>query len=266
MTLAVATYPVLFRQLLNLSDPAGRTEVPAQKEIRNNVAFIGQTRNLLRSTSTIHHYEDGFVLTETLKDTLYATGNSSLKPIAEVSKTLGTADYWKMVVIIFIMVVYVTMAYGPIAAFLVELFPTRIRYTSISLPYHIGDGVLGGLAPFIAVLLSTTGHAGKLTGLLYPTLIIGLCVIIGAIYIQGRRVFDPIKRALGVVWMLLGPVALFYLVKTAVSEIARNPITSTRVQWGAFVIIFIPIAIGLVIFGYYGLKGEYGHKTGSGEI
>ena len=277
MALSVATYPLLFKQLLNLSDPAGRTEVPAQKEIRNNVAFIGQTRNLLRSTSTIHHYEDGFVLTETLKDTLYATGNSSLKPIAEVSKTLGTADYWKMVVIIFIMVVYVTMACGPIAAFLVELFPTRIRYTSMSLPYHIGNGVFGGLAPFIAVLLTTMGHAGKLTGLLYPTLIVGLCVLIGALYLVPRssagtasvrryRSFDPIKRALGAVWMLLGPIALFYLVKTAISEIARNPIPSTRIHWSTFVIIFIPIAIGLVIFGYYAIKGEYVHKTGSGEI
>jgi len=262
MALSVATYPFLFKQMLSLSDTAGHTEVPAAKEIRNNVAFIGKTRNVLRSTATIHHFEDGFVLTETKKDTLYAAGNTSLKPIMEVSKSFGTADYWKIVAIIFIMVVYVTMVYGPIAAFLVELFPTRIRYTSMSLPYHIGNGVFGGLTPFIAVLLSTMVHSSSLTGLWYPMLIIGLCLVIGAIYIQGSRLIDVIKRALGVVWMLLGPVALFFLVKTALSEIARNPAPSTKVQWSTFVIIFIPIAVGLVIFGYYALTGEYTAEEG----
>jgi len=139
--------------------------------------------------------------------------------------------------------------------------------------------VFGGLTPFIAVLLTTMGHSHKFTGLLYPTLVIGLCVIIGAIYLNvrqsdasdnvsrlpeksnvgfgGRRILDPLKKAFGVVWILLGPVALYFLVKTAISEIARNPIPSTRIQWCTFVIIFIPIAVGLVLFGYYALKGEY---------
>jgi hypothetical protein len=266
MALSVTTYPFLFQQLLNLSDPAARTEVAAAKEIRNNVAFVGKTRNMLRSTSTIHHYEDGFVLTETKKDTLYAAGNTSLKSVTEVSKTLGTGDYIKMVVILFIMVLYVTMVYGPIAAFLVELFPTRIRYTSMSLPYHIGNGVFGGLTPFIAVLLTTMGHSSKLTGLLYPALVIGLSVIIGALYIKGRSFLNPVRRALGVVWMLLGPVALFFLLKTAVSEIVRNPLPSTKIQWSTFVIIFIPIAVGLVLFGYYALKGEYSTEESPGAV
>jgi len=257
MVLSVATYPLLFQQLLNLSDPAGRTEVPAAKEIRSNVAYIGKTRNILRSTSTIHHYEDGFVLTETKKDTVYATGNTSLTSITEVSKSLGTGDYIRMIFIIFVMVVYVTMVSGPIAAILVELFPTRIHYASLSLPYHIGNGVFGGLAPFIAVLLTTMGHAGKLTGLLYPTLIVGLCTLIGALYIRSSRGLDPLKKVLGIIWILLGPVALYYLIKTAIAEIALKPTPGTRIQWSAFVIITIPIAVGLVIFGYYALKGEY---------
>jgi MFS family permease len=296
MLLAVATYPLLFRQMLNLSDSAGRTEMPAQKEIRNNVEFIGNNHNLLRSTTTIHHYEDGFVLNETLKDTLYAAGNSSLKPTSEISKSLGAGDFIKMVIIIFIMVVFVTMVYGPIAAFLVELFPTRMPTTSMSLSYHIGNGVFGGLAPFIAVLLSTTGHASQLSGLLYPTVVIGLCVIIGALYVYvrrpssdlirhspsrsepsvpasepvvrsgGKRTLDVLKKGLGIIWIVLAPVTLFFLLKTAIAEIDRNPILSTKIQWSAFVIIYIPIAVGLVLFGYYALKGAYVHKTGSNEI
>jgi predicted Na+-dependent transporter len=68
-----------------------------------------------------------------------------------------------------------------------------------------------------------------------------------------------IKRYSGIVWMLLGPVAIYYLLQTALSEIARKPLLDTKIQWGVFVIVFIPIAIGMVIFGYFALKGEYDH-------
>ncbi len=60
---------------------------------------------------------------------------------------------WVLGFCVFIQVIYVTMVYGPIAAFLVELFPTKIRYTSMSLPYHIGNGVFGGLVPIIGLTL-----------------------------------------------------------------------------------------------------------------
>jgi hypothetical protein len=78
----------------------------------------------------------------------------------------------------FLMILFVTMAYAPIAAFLVELFPTKIRYTSMSLPYHIGNGVFGGLVPFIATLLSTSFAADPLVGLWYPIGVAALCFII----------------------------------------------------------------------------------------
>ncbi|HEX9513515.1 MAG TPA: MFS transporter [Puia sp.] len=187
MALAVVTYPFLFRQLLDISDTAHRTELTAQKEIKSSVAFIGRTPNLIRTATTLTHYEGELVLASTKKDTLYANGSSSLKPETRIAKTLGTGDYLKMVLILFIMILYVTMVYGPIAAFLVELFPTRIRYTSMSLPYHIGNGVFGGLTPFIATLLATTFSGGnKLVGLWYPILVAGVCVVIGALYIPSR--------------------------------------------------------------------------------
>lgn len=68
---------------------------------------------------------------------------------------------------------------------------------------------------------------------------------------------NALKKALGVVWIILGPVALYYLFKTAASEIARKPVIDTKIQWGVFIIVFIPIAIGIMIFGYYAIKGEY---------
>lgn len=78
---------------------------------------------------------------------------------------------------------------------------------------------------------------------------------------------NTIKQYAGIIWMLMGPVAIYYLIKTAAAEIAKNPLIDTKIQWGVFVIIFIPIAIGLVIFGYYALKGEYDHlPKSSAEI
>jgi hypothetical protein len=84
------------------------------------------------------------------------------------------------------MIIFVTMAYGPIAAFLVELFPTKIRYTSMSLPYHIGNGVFGGLVPFIATLLATTFVKDPLVGLWYPIGVAALCFVIGALYLSNK--------------------------------------------------------------------------------
>ncbi len=93
---------------------------------------------------------------------------------------------WKFIFLVWIMIVFVTMAYGPIAAFLVELFPTKIRYTSMSLPYHIGNGVFGGLVPFIATLLATTFTNDPLVGLWYPIGVAALCFIIGALYLSNK--------------------------------------------------------------------------------
>ena len=100
--------------------------------------------------------------------------------------TLSNELYWKFVGLVFLLIFYVTMVYGPIAAFLVELFPTRIRYTSMSLPYHIGNGVFGGLVPFIGLLLSTSFPENPLVGLWYPITITALCLVIGVLYLDNK--------------------------------------------------------------------------------
>jgi len=74
-----------------------------------------------------------------------------------------------------------------------------------------------------------------------------------------------LRRILGLVWIALGPLAIFYLVKTAREEIVRKPVLDTRIQWGVFIVVFIPIAIGLMIFGYYAWKGEYESMPEEGQ-
>ena len=91
-----------------------------------------------------------------------------------------------LVALVSFQMLFGTMTYGPLAAFLVELFPTRIRYTAMSLPYHLGIGVLGGLTPLIAsALVAQTGN--NYMGLAYPIIIAVATVIIGAAFIREKR-------------------------------------------------------------------------------
>jgi predicted Na+-dependent transporter len=74
---------------------------------------------------------------------------------------------------------------------------------------------------------------------------------------------NSLKRFAGIIWILLGPFAIYYLVKTAMSEISKKPVMDTKIQWAVFIIVFLPIVIGIIIFGYYALKGEYDSLPGS---
>lgn len=187
MLLAVATYPLLFEGLLSIPGLEGRAEITGQKEIRSTMTFIGKgSRDLLHTSATISHYEGGLTVTQTQTDTVYAGGRVAGKSLLSESRTVSGADYWKMVGILFLLVFYVTMVYGPIAAFLVELFPARIRYTSISLPYHLGNGTFGGLTPFIATLLTVMYPGHALAGLWYPMGVSAVCLVIAAIYIPRK--------------------------------------------------------------------------------
>jgi MFS family permease len=187
MFLAIVTYRPLFNQLFSISDTTNKKELVTRNEIKTKLVPIGNTGNSLRTVTSTRHYKEGIRLVEAKTDTLYAdAGKITLKPDIKTSKLLNDENYRMMVIIIFIMVLYVTMVYGPIAAFLVELFPTKIRYTSMSLPYHIGNGVFGGLTPFIATLLTTIYTGDKLVGLYYPIIIAVVCLVIGTLYISNK--------------------------------------------------------------------------------
>src|SRR5512136_1459283 len=85
------------------------------------------------------------------------------------------------------MVIYVTMVYGPIAAFLVEMFPTKIRYTSMSLPYHIGNGWFGGMLPLLTTaVVAATGNIYN--GLWYPIIVSVIPLVIGLVFLRAKGV------------------------------------------------------------------------------
>jgi MFS family permease len=101
-----------------------------------------------------------------------------------------------LILLVFIQVLYVCLGYGPIAAYLIEAFPAKVRYTSLSLPYHIGNGVFGGLLPFIGLsLCAATGNI--YAGLYYPMIVAGVTFVVGSLLLKethGRRIWDEVQQ------------------------------------------------------------------------
>src|SRR6202046_5287210 len=154
------------------------TYIPIYKAMEraagNNVVTVKSTRN--KVTGAIS-------LTAMTSDATGAQG-----PVKEATKP----DTTMLVLLIFIQVLYVGLVYGPIAAYLIEAFPAKIRYASLSLPYHIGNGVFGGLLPLIGLWAGPA--TGKIyAGLYYPMIVAGLTFIVGSLLLKethGNRIWD----------------------------------------------------------------------------
>lgn len=127
--------------------------------------------------------------------------------MAPAITTLSPSRAAGLVALLFLQMVYVAMVYGPIAAYLVELFPTSIRYTSMSLPYHIGNGWFGGFLPLIATALTTSAwartHLGEnamYAGLAYPIVVCVMTCVVGGLFIRetkDHRIDTPFREAAG---------------------------------------------------------------------
>jgi MFS family permease len=135
------------------------------------------------------------------------TGEPKLTPVTEVLDpannfirtvpvTSANPDIPMLILLVFIQIIFVTMVYAPIAAYLVEAFPAKIRYTSMSLPYHIGNGVFGGLMPTIGlVACAWTGNV--YAGLIYPIIVAATTFVIGWFFLpetHGHRIWDEIRE------------------------------------------------------------------------
>lgn len=180
MLLAVFLYRPIYKQMYGTADLSSKVEMQGSESITRNTSFSAD-RDTIRVITTSRSFTDGTTLSEIRK-------TSSKKDVKEDVKkqvTLNNSGFWYIVFLVFVQIVLVTMVYGPIAAFLVELFPTRIRYTSMSLPYHIGNGVFGGLTPFIASkLVLESGDPFK--GLWYPIGVAAVCFVIGMIFLSNK--------------------------------------------------------------------------------
>lgn len=197
MALGILTYRPIYDKMYSLTDLTQRQELTDARTIDRKQSKL-ENGDQLTTTTTTHFYADGLQAKDTEKTVVSANATSpAAKPELTKSVSLPNSSFWIMALLVFVQVLYVTMVYGPIAAFLVELFPTRIRYTSMSLPYHIGNGIFGGLTPFIATALVATatkanevapGSVAKpyLEGLWYPILVGGICLLIGLLYLNNK--------------------------------------------------------------------------------
>lgn len=190
MALAILTYRPIFSEFLHDTD-VHKKELTENKLVTQDVQKTPHGADTILKINAQYQAANGIIYTRTITDTLTTTPKTTeeiiLSPVGtDANKHLPNDLYWKFIGLVFLLVLYVTMVYGPIAAFLVEMFPTKIRYTSMSLPYHIGNGVFGGLVPFIGLLLTTTYPGDPLVGLWYPIGVAALCLVIGVIYLRNR--------------------------------------------------------------------------------
>ncbi len=196
MLLAILCYRPIYRAMYSSTDLALKTEIVDQTKVVPSVKTLEAVKMDSIYTTT-KAYTDGTTVEE-IKTIHFENGkvmlddNGKEKIETKVSKTINNSDKWFLILMVFIQVIFVTMVYGPIAAFLVEMFPVKIRYTSMSLPYHVGNGIFGGLLPAISTYFVTTAkEAGDvefyLEGLWYPIGIAAVCFIIGMIYIDRKN-------------------------------------------------------------------------------
>jgi MFS family permease len=184
MLIAALAYRPIYGMIYNVADIKNKTEIAGGQSISSSTDFP-EGRKPVKTTVNQSTFTDGTVVKETSKVELDSDGNALAggPPAREV--VLGTSAFWSLIALVFVQVVLVTMVYGPIAAFLVELFPTRIRYTSMSLPYHIGNGVFGGLTPLIATSLAAYS-LDPLVGLWYPIIVASICFVVGMIFLRNQ--------------------------------------------------------------------------------
>lgn len=174
MLIAIVSYRPIYENMYQTTNLANKVELSSSNSMVNNVNTV----------TTV--YADS-----TIQQEIQKTNPTNGAITTTIKISINSSDKQKLILLVFIQVLFVTMVYGPIAAFLVEMFPTKIRYTSMSLPYHIGNGVFGGLLPAVATYLATNAKtAGKrdwyLEGLWYPIGVAAVCLVIGVIYINGK--------------------------------------------------------------------------------
>jgi len=194
LLLAILMYRGIYHQMFSLADLKTKVEIPRNPpptSISEQLP-MGVT---LTTTTTVKEYMDGTIYKEVVKAQTSPYPNfPAPKPEVKKEVTLPRSGFIWMILLVALQVFFVTMVYGPIAAFLVELFPTRIRYTSMSLPYHIGNGVFGGLTPFIATRLVEATKAtadappsDPYAGLWYPIGIAAITLVIGMLYLPMKN-------------------------------------------------------------------------------
>jgi MFS family permease len=271
LLLAVSCYRPMFEAMYQTVNLSHKVEnLSAEKMETKTESISAASKDSMLTTTTHRFYTDGTWATEIKKE---QNGKVELTKII----TINSTDKWKLIFMLFLLLFILGMSFGPLAAFLVEMFPLKIRYSSMSLPFHIGGGIFGGLCPVIATYMIQKDKLGNvsdyyLSGLNYPLVLMGLTLLIGVLYLKESadvkpvisfpsipsKILNKVKQYLGIVWIVLGLAAAYFGV-----IILGLPKINSGIQddliFGIIVLFFItPITtIGLCLFGKYALSKEY---------
>ena len=224
----------------------------------------------------MHFYTDGTICREEKTEVLYK-GKPEKTEIVKIIK-INNTDKRTLVLMIFLLEFLFAISFGPIAAYMVEMFPLKIRYTSLSLPYHLGYGIFGGMGLLFATYFVEKAKEANnseyyLAGLTYPIVLMSVSLVIGLLYLKESKdgqpeesvhyhYFNKIKRMLGFVWILLGIVAAYFgFFRLGIPKIMSG--NQDDIIFGIIMMAIItPVAsISLLLFGKYALQGEYDSKV-----
>lgn len=186
-----------------LSDRIGRKRIMMAGCLLAALSYIPiyQTMQRVAGSNVVTAFSQRNETTNAISLTPQTLVDGKLEPAKEVLPYTGFDAFivdpvaWKLILLIFIQVVFVTMVYGPIAAYLVEAFPAKIRYTALSLPYHIGNGVFGGLLPVVGLwVIEQTGNI--YAGLYYPIVVASVTFVVGSLLLKETRhtlIWDEVR-------------------------------------------------------------------------
>jgi MFS family permease len=180
-----------FTVFASLSDRIGRKKIMMVGNLLAVVSYVPIYRAMqavagsavVTATSQRNPVTGAITLTpQALVDGVLRPAQQAL-PFTTFGAFIADPIAWQLILLVFVQVLFATIVYGPMAAYLVEAFPARIRYTALSLPYHIGNGVLGGLLPLIGLsLIAATGNI--YAGLYYPMTIATITFVVGSIFLK----------------------------------------------------------------------------------
>ena len=271
LLLAIFCFRPIYAQMFQTTDLQHKTENKSAGSRVVQRQLLPDGDSLLTST-TQRVYTDGTLCQEIKKQTF--NNGTSGKTETTQSIQLNAVDLWMLIFLTTLLVIICGMSASPSTAFLVELFPLKIRYTSFSLPYHISYGIFGGMAPVIATYSIDKAKVAQATqyylaGLTYPIVLMSISFLIGLLYLREIKPVDPqsvgssgllnqVKKLLGGVWMLLGIAAAYFgIVELGIPKLTSGHPDDLIFGVIAMLIITPVAAIGLFLFGRYAWMGGY---------
>lgn len=199
LLVGILFFKPIFGMMYQTANLKNRIEIPNKMQVQTDLEWTQNHKNLTETRTTIHEYQDGTQLSEVQiqkvnPKPIRNEQQEELKQKPEITHSIkvNPKNEWLIIFLVFLLCSTHALAYAPVAAYLVEMFPIQIRYTSLSLPYHVGFGIFGGMSLVISTYLIEKAKLNQtseyyLQGLNYAVIMMIISLIIGLIYLKDHR-------------------------------------------------------------------------------